>query len=124
MPNATSSYLWKVLGTVLTFGLLLGSAPVAFADVKAVVSVECDPHNDAVVFAQFSSGSPVQSLPPKCTDAMAFLDANHFKVKETLVAVGATTINEVATTLAGTVAAHSNYLYVPRGHRAARAEDP
>ncbi len=112
MPNARSSYLWKVLGTVMTFCLLLGSAPMAFADVKAVVSVECDPHTDAVVFAQFSTGSPVQSLPAKCTDAMAFLDASHFKVKETLVAVGATTINEVAATLAGTVPAHSNYLYV------------
>lgn len=101
----------KVLGPVLAFGLLLGSAS-AFADLKAVVSVECDPHTDAVVYAQFSSASPVQSLPAKCTDAMALLDANHFQVKQALVSVGATTINEVVNTLGGTVPSHSNYLYV------------
>ena len=98
----------------MTFALLLVNVPLAFADVKAVVTIECDPHTDAVVFAQASSGSPVQSLPSsKCTDAMVFLDAQHFKVKETLRGVSATTINEVPTSAAGTFGAwHSNYLYV------------
>ena len=103
------------LGALLTFALSLVSAPKAFADVKAVVTIECDPANDQVVHAAASSGSPVQSLPAsnKCTDAMVFLDANHFKVKETLRGVSATTINEVpGTTAASQPAWHSTYLYV------------
>jgi hypothetical protein len=103
------------LGTLLVITLSLVGAPQAFADVKAVVSIECDPATDQVVHAQASSGSPVQSLPAsnKCTDAMVFLDANHFKVKETLRGVGATTINEFPGSTAGTSPAwHSNYLYV------------
>jgi hypothetical protein len=113
MPNVTLSHYWKVLGALLTFALLLANAPLAFADVKAVVTIECDPHNDQVVFAQASSGSPVQSLPStKCTDAMVYLDAQHFKVKETLRGVSATTINEVPFAATGNAAWHSNYLYV------------
>ncbi len=103
---------WKIVGLVV--GALLLNAPQAFADVKAVVTIECDPATDMIVHAQASSGSPVQSLPSnKCTDAMVFLDANHFKVKETLRGVSATTINEVPAETAGTAPAwHSNYLYV------------
>ena len=102
---------WKIVG--LALGALLLNVPQAFADVKAVITIECDPHTDAVVFNQFSTGSPVQALPAKCTDAMVFLDANHFKVKETLRGVSATTINEVpAPGLGGTPPWHSNYLYV------------
>ena len=104
---------WKIVALVV--GGLLVNAPQAFADVKAVITIECDPANDMVVHAQASSGSPVQSLPSsnKCTDAMVFLDANHFKVKETLRGVSATTINEVPASTAGSSPAwHSNYLYV------------
>jgi len=44
---------------------------------------------------------------------MVFLDAQHFKVKDTLRVVSATTINEFPGSTAGTSAAwHSNYLYV------------
>lgn len=102
--------------TIVTLALaaLLVSAPQAFADVKAVVTLECDPATDIIVHAQASSGSPVQSLPSsKCTDAMVFLDANHFKVKETLRTISATTINEVPGSTAGTTPAwHSDFLYV------------
>ena len=104
---------WKILA--LAVGALLVNAPQAFADVKAVVTIECDPTTDMVVHAQASLGSPVTSLPSsnKCTDAMVFLDANHFKVKETLRGVSATTIDEVPGSTAGTAPAwHSNYLYV------------
>jgi hypothetical protein len=99
----------------VAFGALLVNAPLAFADLKAVVTIECDPASDQVVHAQASSGSPVTSLPSsnKCTDALIFLDANHFKVMDTLRTVSATTINEVPGSTAGTTPAfHSNYLYV------------
>ena len=105
---------WKIVGLVV--GALLLNAPQAFADVKAVVTIECDPANDMVVHAQASSqtsSSVIAGFPSKCTDAMVFLDANHFKVKETLRGVSATTINEVPGSTAGTAPAwHSNYLYV------------
>ena len=104
---------WKIVG--LSVVALLVNASQAFADVKAVVTIECDPDTDTVVRAQASSGSPVTSLPSsnKCTDAMVFLDANHFKVKETLRGVSATQINDVPASTAGTFPAwHSNYLYV------------
>ena len=49
----------------------------------------------------------------KCTDVMVFLDGAHFKVKETLRGVSATTINEVPGSTAGSFPArHSTYLYV------------
>ena len=38
---------WKIVGLVV--GALLLNAPQAFADVKAVVVIECDPHTGAVV---------------------------------------------------------------------------
>lgn len=100
--------------SLAVLGALMVSAQQAFADVKAVVTLECDPDTDMVVHAQASSGSPVQSLPSsKCTDAMVYLDSNHFKVKETLREVGGTTINQVPSSAAGTSSAwHSNYLYV------------
>ena len=102
-----------VFGALPTFALSLVNAPQAFADVKAVVTIECEPHFDTVAFADFSSSSPVQSPPAKCTDAMVFLDAAHFKVKETLRGVSATTINEFpGSGVGGTPAWHSNYLYV------------
>jgi len=51
------------------------NASQAFADVKAVVTIVCDPDTDRIVRAQASNGSPVTSLPAsnKCTDAMVFL---------------------------------------------------
>ena len=101
---------WKVAAA--TAGVLLASVP-AFADVKAVVSIECDPDTDAVVHFQASSGSPVTSVPGKCTDAIKALDDAHFKVKEALDDVSATTINVSPGSTAGTSApSHSNYLFV------------
>ena len=53
-----------VFGALPTFALSLVNAPQAFADVKAVVTIECEPHFDTVAFADFSSSSPVQSPRP------------------------------------------------------------
>ena len=103
------------MGTLLTFILTLVNAPQAYADVKAVITIECDPDTDAVVHSQASSGSPTSApaVGSKCTDAMVNLDAAHFKVKETLRGVSATTINDVpASTLGTTAAYNSHYLYV------------
>jgi hypothetical protein len=108
-------FLLLFIGTLLTFTLSLVNAPQAFADVKAVITIECDPDTDAIMSSQSSSGSPVTApaVGGKCTDAMVFLDAAHFKVKETLRGVSATTINDVPLTLTGTQSAwHSHYLYV------------
>jgi hypothetical protein len=105
---------WKIVALVI--GALLVNAPQAFADVKAVVTIECDPHTGLVTHADSSSGSPVSGgslVGSHCTDAMVFLDANHFKVKETLRGVSGTTIEEVPASTAGTAPAwYSNYLYV------------
>jgi len=116
MPNIASNYYWKVVvGALLTFAFLLVNTPHAFADVKAVVVIECDPHNGVVNHAQASAGSPVtasQVLGQQCADVMVFLDAAHFKVKETLRGVSATTINEVPIGGGSTSPWWSNYLYV------------
>ena len=115
MPHIASNHYWKVLGALLTFAFLLVNATQAFADVKAVVVIECDPHNGVVNHSQSSAGSPVaasQLMGQQCTDAMVFLDAAHFKVKETLRGVSATTINEVPVGGGTSSPWWSNYLYV------------
>ena|SRR3989442_13744597 len=105
---------WKIVGLVL--GALLLNVPQAFADVKAVVVIECNPHSGTVEQARASSSSPVsreQLLGQQCTDVMVALDGLHFKVKETLRGVSATTINEFPGSTMGTTASwNSNYLYV------------
>ncbi len=105
-----------VFGALPTFALSLVNVPLAFADVKAVVVIECDPHTGRVTQADSSSGSPVSGgslVGNKCTDVMVYLDGAHFKVKETLRGVSATTVNEVPAETAATAPAwYSNYLYV------------
>jgi hypothetical protein len=105
-----------VFGALLTFTLSLVNAPQAFAGIKAVVVIQCDPHDDDVEFAHASDGSPVSASTLEamdCTDAIVFLDQNHFKFKNSLQYGGPVTINEHPASTAGTFDAwHSDYVLI------------
>jgi hypothetical protein len=75
--------------------------PKASADIKAVVTLECDPDNDTIVFA--SNG-----LTGSCTSAMVTLDTENFKLKE---AKGPEEIDRHSE-FGGTGTTHAYYLMV------------